>query len=47
MPTRFFVQLIIVHGGGHSTDLFNTRATPSQDELIEVLLSFLSEHLIK
>lgn len=41
------VELVIVHGGGHSTDLFNTNATPSQDELIEILLSFLSEHLSK
>ncbi len=39
------VELIVVHGGGHSLSLFNTKATPSKDELTQALLAFLVEYL--
>ncbi len=38
-------ELIVVDGGGHSTDLFNEHAAPSEEELIGSLLAFLEEQL--
>jgi acetyl esterase/lipase len=38
-------ELIVVHGGGHSNDLFTAKASPSREELTALLLEFLNVHL--
>jgi acetyl esterase/lipase len=39
------VELILVAGGGHGTELFKEGATPDLDSLTESLLAFLGEYL--
>jgi len=39
------VELIIVYGGGHGTELFQEGATPDQTSLTESLLDFLGTYL--
>jgi acetyl esterase/lipase len=38
-------ELVVVEGGGHSTDLFRAGASPNLEAITEMLLAFLQEHL--
>ncbi len=39
------VELVVVQGGGHSTDLFRAGASPNLETITAVLLAFLQDHL--